>query len=90
MGRRNTAPPSGNQPLTLSPSTRRPLASKQTTAEAWPPATMSPMPVAVLAGGRPASSAASGARSALPTRRISAAATPSGYGRSLCTSISLR
>ncbi len=49
------------------------------------------MPVAPgLAGARAESSAASWARSALPTRRISAAATPSGYGRSLCTTITRR
>jgi len=88
MGRRITAPPSANQPLTLSPSTRRPLAAKLTAAATAPPATMSPMPVAAgLADAPPLSCAASCARSALPTRRISAAATPSGYGRSLCTTI---
>ncbi|CFE02974.1 Uncharacterised protein [Bordetella pertussis] len=72
MGRRNTDAPSWPHQLKLSPSTRRPPVARLTSAATPPPARMSPMPDAPRRPG-----AVSGA-SALPTRRISAAATPSG------------
>ncbi|MNM98815.1 hypothetical protein D3C81_1113550 [compost metagenome] len=76
---RTTDAPAASHALAPSASTRSPPAAKLNRPAATPPASRSASPVACRVSP--------GAWLALPTRRISAAATPSGYGRSLFTTI---